>query len=286
MPEGPEVYSFGIEVHDFFYGKKLNQVKILSGKYKRSPFKNYKLLKKLLPLKVLFIRTQGKILLIELDNNYIIVVTFGMTGFFTPNHIKHNRIEFINKDNESIYYNDQRNFGNIYFLESSIVKDKLADLGPDILDHNMSFKIFKNRFNKYVDKYPNREIGLILLDQSFVCGIGNYLRADILYLSKISPFRKISTIDIREQKTIYKYSYNLLRYYTQIQINFDAYYTSKLNITRIKQNLSYRLKLKQQPKNFGRVFLIYGEKYDPFNNLVTRDKFYGRSIFWVKEVQK
>jgi len=286
MPEGPEVYSFGLEVYDFFFDNTLNEIKILSGKYSKSPFKNYNLQKNILPSNVISVRTHGKILLIELNNDYTIVITFGMTAFFTPNNIKHNRVEFINGRNKSIYYNDQRNFGNIYILSSKIVETKLKDIGPDILDEKITFELFRERFHRYIDKYPNRQIGLVLLDQSFICGIGNYLRADILYLSKISPYRKISNMNEKEIKTIYRYSYNLVRYYTLIQINFDGYVKSKLNIKKIKKNLQYKLNYKEQANNLGRVFLIYGEKLDPNNNLVSRDKFYGRSIYWVKSIQK
>jgi hypothetical protein len=51
MPEGPEIYSFGIELFNFFQNQTLNKIKILSGKYKKTPFKNYKLVKQILHLK-------------------------------------------------------------------------------------------------------------------------------------------------------------------------------------------------------------------------------------------
>lgn len=47
------------------------------------------------------------------------------------------------------------------------------------------------RFELFANKYPNKEICQLLIDQSFVCGIGNYLRSDILYLSKIYPYKKL-----------------------------------------------------------------------------------------------
>jgi len=287
MPEGPEVYSFGIELFNFFQNQTLNKIKILSGKYKKTPFKNYKLSKQILPSKVLSISTYGKVLLIELELDYFIVITFGMTGYMTQKssskYSKHNHIEFSCTNNKKIYYNDQRNFGNIYLLKSDIVYEKIKDLGPDLLDDKINFEIFKNRFDLYKSKYPNRPIGLILLDQSFVSGIGNYLRADILYLAKISPYREINTISESKLKKLYKISYNLIRYYASIQI--DLIDIKNLNNYKIiKSNLRYDLKI--TPKKYNRVFLIYGEKNDIYYNLVSKDKFYGRSIYWVKSIQK
>ena len=283
MPEGPEIYSFGIELFNFFQNKILNKIKILSGKYKRKPFKNYKISKQILPSKILSVSTHGKILLIELELDYFIIITFGMTGYLTPkSDSKHNRIEFECTNNKKIFYNDQRNFGNIYLLKSDIVYEKIKDLGPDLLNDGITYEIFKNRFTIYKSKYPNRPIGLILLDQSFVSGIGNYLRADILYLSKISPYREIKNISKSELKKLYKVSYNLIRYYTSIQINLNNL-TNLRNNHIIKSNLKYDLKI--TPKKYNRDFLIYGEKEDINGRLINRDKFYGRSIYWVKSVQ-
>jgi formamidopyrimidine-DNA glycosylase len=45
-----------------------------------------------------------------------------------------------------------------------------------------------------------------LLDQKVISGICNYLRADILYLSKINPFRKVKDITEKELKIIFKNS--------------------------------------------------------------------------------
>lgn len=275
MPEGPEVYSFGIEAYKYFNNNILKKVKILSGKYKRKPFKNYFLLSSILPSKILSISTYGKILLIELEMNYFLVVTFGLTGFITPNNIAHNHIEFITSKSSNLYFNDQRNFGNIYLLTSDTLLEKLKVLGPDLLDDRTTFSIFCDRFNIYKQKNPNKEIGLILLDQSFVSGIGNYLRADILYYSKMSPYRKLSKITTNELKNLYNNAYNLIRYYASIQINTND---------MIKSNLSYRLDL--TPKDYGRVFMIYGESKDIYGNIVSKDKFYGRSIYWVGKIQK
>jgi DNA-formamidopyrimidine glycosylase len=286
MPEGPEIYSFGIELFNFFHNMVLSKIKILSGKYKRKPFKNYKISKQILPSKILSVSTHGKILLIELELDYFIIITFGMTGYLTTKSgSKHNKIEFECTNNKKIFYNDQRNFGNIYLLKSDIVYEKIKDLGPDLLDDRTNYEIFKNRFIIYKSKYPNRPIGLILLDQSFVSGIGNYLRADILYLSKISPYREIKNISKSELKKLYKFSYNLIRYYASIQIkSIDL--TNLANLTNnhiIKSNLKYDLKI--TPEKYNRDFLIYGEKEDINGRPINRDKFYSRSIFWVKSIQ-
>ena len=137
MPEGPEVYNFALQVYDLFYQKRLKKIKILGGKYKKKTFKNFNLLKNILPSKIVSVSTLGKILLIELINNYFLVVTFGMTGFMTTNKIKHNHIEFVLENNISLFYNDMRNFGNIYLLTSDILETKIADIGSKFYLYNI-----------------------------------------------------------------------------------------------------------------------------------------------------
>ena len=50
----------------------------------------------------------------------------------------------------------------------------------------------------------NKKIGELLLDQRFISGVGNYLRADIMYCSKIHPNTEIGNIppDIIDAKGI------------------------------------------------------------------------------------
>lgn len=140
MPEGPEVYSYGIKLYNYLYGSILRKIIIKSGKYKRKPFINYKILDDILPSKILSISTYGKLLLIGLQYNYFIVISSGMTGFITINDIKHNHLELIidkSSKIKSLYYNDQRNFGNIYLLEAQMLYSKLSNIGPDLLDDKL-----------------------------------------------------------------------------------------------------------------------------------------------------
>lgn len=76
-------------------------------------------------------------------------------------------------------------------------------------------------------------------------------------------------------KILYNSAYNLIRYYISIQIDTND---------MIKSNLTY--KLDHTSKDYGRVFMIYGESKDIYSNIVSKDKFYGRSIYWVKKIQK
>ena len=71
--------------------------------------------------------------------------------------------------------------------------NKLNKIGPDIMEQSTDLELFKNQIKKRNNL--DKSIGLVIMDQKIISGIGNYLRADILYLSKINPFRKVKKLN-------------------------------------------------------------------------------------------
>jgi endonuclease-8 len=72
----------------------------------------------------------------------------------------------------------------------------LRNLGPDILpypDHDgFAASCFVERLT--APEHCSREIGAALLDQTIAAGIGNYLRAEILFVCGINPFRTVESL--------------------------------------------------------------------------------------------
>lgn len=61
----------------------------------------------------------------------------------------------------------------------------LCKLGPDVLSQSTTVEKLVERLS--LVKYRNRQLGGILTDQSFVAGLGNYLRCEILFLAGMNP---------------------------------------------------------------------------------------------------
>ena len=57
----------------------------------------------------------------------------------------------------------------------------LAKLGPDVLDRSTTVRTVKSRLRK--PEFARRSLAALLLDQSFLAGLGNYLRSDILHVT-------------------------------------------------------------------------------------------------------
>ena len=57
----------------------------------------------------------------------------------------------------------------------------LVKLGPDVLDRSTTVRTVKSRLRK--PEFARRSLAALLLDQSFLAGLGNYLRSDILHVT-------------------------------------------------------------------------------------------------------
>ena len=140
-------------------------------------------------------RRYGKYLFCQLDNDYYLIVHFGMTGYLKyyprkspetySNHIRL-IIQFINGD--ELVFDDMRKFGKLGLTKDpdKFVREK--NLGPDALEIKFeNFKeIFKNR--KGVMK-------LLIMNQNFIAGIGNLYADEILYQSRIHPLTTADKLD-------------------------------------------------------------------------------------------
>ena len=80
--------------------------------------------------------------------------------------------------------------------------EHLATLGPDVLPYQGRFagKEFQRRL--LLREHLQIEIGAALLNQRIVAGLGNYLRAEVLFSCKLDPWRKVEDLSDRNLKCL------------------------------------------------------------------------------------
>lgn len=301
MPEVIEVRHYADDIKKYLKNEKILNIKITNGRYKKiGEFEGSNELLKSLPLKVIDIKTKGKLIYIKLENNFFIVSTLGLSGGwcfednnkkiklpktykyyikngdedmvnqYMKNSLNHLNVSF-NIKNGKMWFYDVLSFGTLRYVNFEKMQKILKQLGNDIMDENTTFDIFSNN----IKKYPEKTIGIVLMNQKVISGIGNYLRADVLYLSKISPFRKVKLLSNFEINKIFKYC-KMLTW---------SFYDIKKSI-----KLGYYTKQDKLPEHYNRLFFVYGEEYDIFNNKITKEELYEgsqkRFIYWVKKIQK
>ena len=78
----------------------------------------------------------------------------------------------------------------------------LATLGPDALPYHGPFK--RAEFLHRLLEHKNETIGAALLNQRIVAGLGNYLRAEVLFNCKLNPWRTVADLTQRNLSCLSK----------------------------------------------------------------------------------
>lgn len=170
--------------------------------------------------KVVDLDRRAKLLIIKLSRSYLIV-HLKMTGqlIYVPNQgrnwvvgghpdkaytaeLPHKHSHIIFKfDNGTLYFNDLRKFGWIRILnEEAELKPHIETLGPeyDWPEYTLAY------FTAKLARRPNITIKQLLLDQSFVAGVGNIYADESLFCARIRPTRKTSSLKPAEIKKLFE----------------------------------------------------------------------------------
>ena len=214
MPELPEVEIVRQSLNKKIKQKKVKKVIIRNRNLRLkipSKFNSYFFNKKIIK-----VGRFSKYLIIYLPKDNYCLIHLGMSGtihivnnksvnkytntsFYNSPFLpkKHNHVELV-FENFKIIYNDPRRFGFFQLIKSNfdLIK-RFNHLGPEPFDKNFNLNYVYNFF-----KGKNKDIKNFLLDQKFVSGIGNIYASEILFLSKVNPFKKAKLLSKKECQKI------------------------------------------------------------------------------------
>lgn len=268
MPEGPEVKLLTDSIIKGISNKNIIKIDVLNGKYLKKPIKNLIQLNELLPLKVVNVSCRGKMSWIELGDNKFITIHYGMTGtiHFYHDQLRSN-VQFIMDDGTIMCYDDVRNFGNIkIYLDRDSFNSELKLIGFDIL--------LPNPFNKSIivnirSKYNNKTICDVLMNQAIWSGVGNYIKTEVLYKTRVHPLSLLKNILDSKLRELIEAAHDLAS---------ESYSMQGSTFLSYKNN--------DKSGNFQKLFKIYGKKKDTENNIVFKlDTTDGRKTSYVPIVQ-
>lgn len=185
MPELAEVETTKRDLKKILIDKRICKVEVFLDKIVYN--KKDEFIKNSEGQTVLDVKRRGKWLLFELDSNYIII-HFRMEGRFyllplNEKRDKHDYVIFY-FDDFSLHFNDPRLFGKMEVIKKDDLEKFFLDkkLGLEYTDSNLTPEYLKGKF-----KTHHTDIKKMLLDQSYVTGIGNIYADEILFASKINP---------------------------------------------------------------------------------------------------
>lgn len=292
MPEGIEVKILTECLDQQFSGKIIKKIEILSGRYiKHKLPDNFKEFEKDLPLKIVHIKCKGKFIYIECENDWYIFNTLGMTGIWQMYSDDHTRLSLEFTDKSILYFSDIRNFGTFKFVKGKEgLNKKLKELGLDIF----STKEFTDKnFIEKLDKYPEKTLPEVLMNQKLFSGIGNYIKAEALYHAKLSPHRTVNSLTEKEKKELFKKicyvvytAYFAGNYYDIVDLTGEKIENLKneKDFCKKRELSPKELKVKTPIKPYQ--FEVFHKDKDSLGNKVikeeTKDK---RTTHWVPTIQ-
>jgi formamidopyrimidine-DNA glycosylase len=103
-----------------------------------------------------------------------------------------------------LYYCDTRNYGVLKWMDDEELAKKLASLGPDVLGEKAPANLaahsktatVEQRFGELSNKdskFARKSACATIVDQSFVSGIGSYIKTEALFRARIAPQKKVLT---------------------------------------------------------------------------------------------
>lgn len=268
MPEGPEVKRMGVMLSSSISGRILTGVEVLSGRYTKKKIEGIEILNESLPARIIGAGVHGKFLYVLTHSGVNIWSTLGMTGQWTNTKSAHSRIQLDFSDQNSVYFNDQRNFGTFKAVYGPHkLKERLQKLGPDMMSSDVSANLFIERLRKK----DHWNITKALMDQKVVSGVGNYIKAEALWLSGHSPMKLVADFTDYDLVVLCDAIQDVMK--TSYEHGGATFLTHK-NFNGEKGDYSSR-------------FLCYNRQLDAEGNRVIKTKTPdGRTTHWAPDKQK
>lgn len=211
----------------------------------------------------------------NLESVRILNSHLGMEGHwvYSPENHSNTWMNLRSPDGQDLilYFNDTRRFGKLAVYSQKNLQARMDKIGPDLLSENVTLEMWLEKArSRYVQKM---EIVKWLMEQKYFSGIGNYLKAEILYRAQIAPTRKISDLSVEDLSTLYTCAINILR---------ESYQSQGLT-----RRAGTFWNPRSQKGSFADKLQVYEKSEDLEGREVVRETFSdGRTTHWVPSVQK
>ena len=165
------------------------------------------------------VRRRAKVLMIDLDTQYSLVIHLKMTGqlifrgreSFAGGHPsdsligelpdRSTRVQIDFTDGSRLFFNDQRKFGWVKLLPTDEVKNLpfMQKVGPEPLDPQTRAEDFIQR----IRRRQNSMIKPAFLDQTVIAGVGNIYADEALWAAQIHPQTRVKNISDQQLNTLF-----------------------------------------------------------------------------------
>jgi formamidopyrimidine-DNA glycosylase len=158
---------------------------------------------------VVGIHRRGKYILYELDDTQIMAVHLRMSGRFMlvppacprPRHVQ---VEFVLDDGRRLWFHDTRKFGRFYLAPDAA--SICGHLGPEPMTPGFTQAVLARALAR-----RRRQLKPLLLDQTFVAGLGNIYVDEALWAAVLHPQRNSNALSKLEIARLHRAVLTVLR---------------------------------------------------------------------------
>lgn len=197
MPELPEVETIKRELEKAVLGKKITAV-IVHNPYVIKQPKREAFVKGLQNTVIKNVLRKGKLLILELSSGSSLSIHLKMTGqLIYPGSAQKSRVSFKLSDGKILDFIDRRLLGELRLIEDWRELEFVQGLGPEPFDLSVE------RFSQMLAS-KKAKIKPLLMDQTFISGIGNLYAAEALFRAGIHPERISSSLSEKEKERLFQ----------------------------------------------------------------------------------
>ena len=191
MPELPEVETV---VRDLaaahIVGRRIHRVEVLHPAILAGS-QPPEFVRRLTGRTIAAITRRAKFIVFQLDGGEQLALHLRMTGQLhllrASRQDKHDHLRLTLDDGRLLTYHDPRRFGRWTLLNNAA--EFFAKLGPEPLDNRLTTPDFAQRLRRH-----RRQLKPLLLDQTFLAGLGNIYVDEALFAARLHPRRRAHTV--------------------------------------------------------------------------------------------
>lgn len=198
MPEGPEIWRTADALSEALKDQEINDLY-----FAFDELKEYE--SKLKNKKVKNVEARAKALLTYFEDDLVMYSHNQLYGKWMiseageePDTNRSLRVAIHNGEQSAYLYSASE----IEILNHQDVEnhDYIKKLGPDVIHPKTNYSDIEAQYKS--DKFKNRKLTTLLLDQSFISGIGNYLRSEIMFYAGVNPHHKLREYSEAEKEAL------------------------------------------------------------------------------------
>lgn len=147
---------------------------------------------------------RAKYIIIRLDHGDALVVHLRMTGRLILQDDAaipdaHTHVVWRLDGGGQLFFHDTRKFGRIWLLDAEGLRALDERLGPEPLEDTLTLELFQARLHRRKGRLKS-----ILLDQTFIAGLGNIYVDEALWMARLHPLRLASSLTDDEIDRLYQ----------------------------------------------------------------------------------